>query len=260
MSDRTVVRHRCGMALALALAAMSMPGVGAAGGLDGTGWVLARLDGAAVPDVPAVTLGFEGGRLSGTDGCNRYTGTYQATTDRFTLGPDLASTKMACAPEVMATADAWNAALSSALAWRIVDGQLELLGPGGKRLALLVAQSGNLAGTHWKATGINNGNQAVVSVLQDTTVTLAFDGDGRASGSAGCNRYTTQYSVDGTSIEFGKSAATMMACAEPGVMQQEQDFFRALEIAQSVRIEGDRLELRTATGALAASFVRTTGE
>ena len=84
--------------------------------------------------------------------------------------------------------------------------------------------------------------------------------NGSAAGSSGCNRYTAQYRADGTSIEFGKAAATMMACAQADVMQQEQNFFRALETAQVVRVEGDRLELRTETGALAASFVRTTGE
>jgi heat shock protein HslJ len=52
----------------------------------------------------------------------------------------------------------------------------------------------------------------------------------------------------------------MMACADPAAMQQEQNFFRALETAQVVRVEGDRLELRTASGALAAGFVRMTGE
>lgn len=228
--------------------------------LDGTAWLLERLGDSPAAEVPAVTLAFAGGRVSGTDGCNRYTGTYQATGSGLTLGPDLASTKMACAPDVMATASAWTAALASTRSWRIVDGRLELLGPGGKRLATLAAQSAELAGTHWKATGINNGNQAVVSVVQGTAVTLSFDANGSAAGSSGCNRYTAQYRADGTSIEFGKAAATMMACAQADVMQQEQNFFRALETAQVVRVEGDRLELRTETGALAASFVRTTGE
>jgi heat shock protein HslJ len=259
MRHETIGRRPTGAVLLVALSAMQSHAA-AVPQLDGTAWVLERLGNATVPEVPAITLGFAGGRVSGSDGCNRYTGTYRITADALVLGPELASTKMACAPDVMATAAAWTDALAAARSWRIVDGRLELLGPGGTRLATLAAQSVELAGTHWKATGINNGREAVVSIVQDTAVTLSFDANGSAAGSSGCNRYTAQYRTEGASIEFGKAAATMMACAQADVMQQEQNFFRALETAQVVRVEGDRLELRTATGALAASFVRTTGE
>ncbi|MFO1394079.1 MAG: META domain-containing protein [Steroidobacteraceae bacterium] len=247
-------------ALTIVMAGPMAFGADAPASLDGTAWVLATLGDAPAPELPAVTLSFQDGRLSGTDGCNRYSGTYHSSGSGFALGGGIASTKMSCGPSVMATAQSWNAALAAARSWRIVEGRLELLGPGGKRLATLTAQPTALAGTHWKATGINNGRQAVVSVVEGTSVTLAFDAGGRASGTGGCNRYTAQYRASGTSIEFGKAAATMMACANPAVAEQEQNFFRALEVAQVVRVEGDRLELRTASGALAASFVRADGE
>jgi heat shock protein HslJ len=170
------------------LAAPAAPCADAQPPLDGTAWVLDRLGDAAAPEVPTVTLRFEGGRLSGSDGCNRYTGGYAARDGSFSVAPGLASTKMACPPDATATARAWGEVLASALAYRIADDRLELLGPGGKRLAVLSAQSAELAGTRWKATGINNGNQAVVSVLGGTTVTIEFGADGQAGGSAGCNR------------------------------------------------------------------------
>ncbi|MFO1407832.1 MAG: META domain-containing protein [Steroidobacteraceae bacterium] len=260
MQNWTTRRHLPGATAALMAALTAASAAATPTSLDGTAWVLAKLGDAPAPDVPAVTLAFQGGRVSGTDGCNRYTGTYRSEGAGLALGADLASTKMACPDPVMATADAWNKALTTATGWRIVDGRLELLGSGGKRLATLAAQTSNLAGTHWKATGINNGRQAVVSVLPGTTVTIAFDANGGVAGSAGCNRYTAPYRAAGASIEFGKAAATMMACGDTAVMEQEQDFFRALETAQVVRIEGERMELRTATGALAAGFVRTTGD
>lgn len=115
----------------------------------------------------------------------------------------------------------------------------------------------DLPGTSWRVTGINNGRQAVVSVLEDTQVTLQFDREGRVAGSAGCNRYTAGYTAEGTSLRIGQAAVTRMACARPdGAMAQEQQFLAALATVTTARIEGDRLELRTSDGALAVGATR----
>ena len=45
-----------------------------------------------------------------------------------------------------------------------------------------------------------------------------------------------------------------MCGTPPGVMEQESQFLKALQSATAWRREGDRLELRTATGALALSL------
>jgi heat shock protein HslJ len=108
-------------------------------------------------------------------------------------------------------------------------------------------------------TAYNNGKQAVVSVLAGTSLTLEFGADGRVSGSAGCNRYTGQYTVAGDAVTIGQSASTRRMCAEPaGVMEQEAAFLAALPGDVRARIDGDRLELRDVAGALriAARAVR----
>jgi len=52
-------------------------------------------------------------------------------------------------------------------------------------------------------------------------------------------------------------AATRMACAEPaGIMKQEQEYLAALPTAATYQITGDRLEMRTAEGAIVATFER----
>ena len=57
----------------------------------------------------------------------------------------------------------------------------------------------------------------------DTTVTLQFGKDGTASGSDGCNRYTTQYVQDGENLTFVQPmAGTMMACPEPAMTQADE--------------------------------------
>jgi heat shock protein HslJ len=228
--------------------------------LDGTEWVLVALAGRQVPDGPTATLQFDGGRLTGSDGCNRFSGSYSATGSAFTVSSELASTRMACPPQVEAEARAYLAALVGARAYRVDGARLMLLSADGVTFATLAAQSMLLKGTSWHATGINNGRQGVQSVMNGTLVTISFGGEGDASGTGGCNRYSGHYEVTGSSISIGKVAVTAMACADPpGVMEQEQAYFNALATAATVRFEGQRLELRTADGALAVSFERAPG-
>ena len=228
-----------------------------ASSLDGTAWVLTGLPGRTLVPNSSVTLQFEGGRLAGSDGCNRFSGPYSAQKSALDVSGQLASTQMACPADVTEQARAYVAALTGARSYRITGDRLELLAADGSALATLSAQPRTLAGTAWRATGINNGRQAVSSLVKDTSVTMAFDANGRVSGSSGCNNYSASYHVDGSNLSFGQAAATRKLCAVPaGVMEQEQQFLNALATVATSRIEGDRLELRTATGALAVALSR----
>jgi heat shock protein HslJ len=230
------------------------------GSLDGTAWVVTAVAGRQVSGGATVTLQFAGGRLSGSDGCNRFAGSYSAAGSALEVSPQLASTRMACPDGAEAEARAFVAALAAARGYRIDGARLLLLSADGATLVSLAAQSLLIEGTSWNATGINNGRQAVQSVLNGTTVTLSFGANGDASGSGGCNHYSGRYQASGSSISIGGIAVTAMDCAEPaGVMEQEQAYLKALAAARTVRFEGDRLELRTEDGALAASFTREAG-
>jgi heat shock protein HslJ len=224
--------------------------------LDGTAWILSELPGRALAPGPAVTLRFADGKAQGSDGCNRYSAPYTAAAGKLEISPQGVSTMMACAPELMQQASAFMAALSGAGTWRAEGRRLELAAADGRTLAAFTAQDTTLAGTSWRITGINNGRQAVVSVLSGTTLTLAFAGDGRATGSAGCNTFNAPYEVDGVRLRFGQTATTRRMCAGKGVMDQELAFVRALQTVTTARIDGNRLELRSADGALAISAAR----
>jgi len=117
------------------------------------------------------------------------------------------------------------------------------------------AQTQDLSGTNWNVIGYNNGKQAVTSVIAGTTLTASFGKDGNLTGSAGCNNYNGPYKVSGSQITIGPLASTMMACADPaGVMDQEAQYLAALGTAATYQIENNVLELRTKDGALAADF------
>jgi heat shock protein HslJ len=257
-----LVRASIGLVTCCAMLAPLEAATAAAGtgSLDGTAWVLTAVAGRQVPGGPVVTLQFASGRLSGSDGCNRFAGSYSTSDSAFEVSPQIVSTRMACPEGVEAEARAFIAALAAAKGYRIDGARLLLLSAEGATLVSLAAQSLLIEGTSWNATAINNGRQAVQSVLNGTTVTLSFGAEGDASGSSGCNHYSGRYEASGSGISIGSIAVTEMSCASPeGVMEQEQAYLKALATAKSVRFEGDRLELRTDDGALAASFARAAG-
>ncbi len=103
---------------------------------------------------------------------------------------------------------------------------------------------------HWLAEDIGGGG-----VIDDLQTTLDIAGDGRVSGSGGCNRYGGKAEIDGSSIVIGPVAATKMACI-PAPMDQETKFFDALDKARSWRIEDGKLLLLDGSGAILARFAR----
>jgi len=222
--------------------------------LDGTSWMLVTLNGQPALKDSTVTLNFAAGKAAGSDGCNSYTGSYNADGTNIKFD-QMASTMMACADPIMKQATAYLQALAKAATYKADAKQLTLYDAGGKELATFNVQSNDLAGTSWIVTGYNNGKQAVVSVAIGAELTANFGTDGKLSGSAGCNTYTAGYTTTGNKIAIGPAATTMKAC-EQAVMDQEQQYLAALATAATYRIDGSKLELRTADGALAASFTK----
>ena len=257
---------RCGritIGLVVSLfAASGWPTFGAAADsppLDRTVWILSSVGGRIPPTGATATAQFDGGRVQGTNGCNRYSAPVVIQGTNVQISPKAATTNMACLPDNMKLADTFMTALVSARSYRISSHQLDLLGADGKVVATFSAQSQSLAGTSWHVTGINNGKDAVVSLVAGTSVTMNFATGGKVAGSGGCNNYTSTYTQDGGKVTFTSPAATRRMCAASAVMEQEQAFLKALESAATARMEGNGLELRTADGALALSLVRNPG-
>ena len=133
---------------------------------------------------------------------------------------------------------------------------MELKDPSGAIIAKFSAlEPVSLEGSSWQVIGYNDSKQAVVSVIIGTEITANFGKEGTLSGSAGCNNYNATYEVDGDNISIGPAAATRMFCPEPdGIMEQEVQYLAALETASTYLIEVDKMEMRTAEGALAVTF------
>lgn len=226
--------------------------------LEGPTWQLtAVVDGSgvlnAVPDGVEATASFADGMVGGSGGCNRYGAAYTIDGESLTIMPG-PMTMMACPEPQMSVEQQFMAALGATTSYQIAGDQLELLDADGQPMATFAMQTpASLTGVTWVANGYNNGRGGVVSILIDTEITAIFAEEGGLSGSAGCNNYMTSYAIDGDTITIEPAATTRKMCAEE-VMQQEREYLAALLMAETFSIQGDMLELRTADGALVASY------
>lgn len=231
--------------------------------LMGTRWVLVSYVNAAGETVEALadreaTAEFAaGGRMGGNASCNSYFAGYTVDGDKLTIS-QAGSTMMACdPPEAMQQEMDFLAALQSAATYAIDGDQLTIANEAGETVLTFKASvPATLVGTNWVATMYNTGTEAVTNVMEGTTITANFAEDGQLNGSAGCNNFMSSYTLDGQTIAIQPPATTRKACSEPaGIMEQEAAFVSMLPQATTYTISGSNLELRTAEGALIASFV-----
>ena len=117
-------------------------------------------------------------------------------------------------------------------------------------IPLAVQAAGSaLGGTNWVLSSLNG-----QLPLPGASVSLQLGQDGTATGSDGCNRFTTTYTAGQSNISFGTpGASTMMACTD-AVMQQADAYMAALAAANRYQLRGGQLILLDGTKVL-ATFV-----
>ena len=140
--------------------------------LEGVEWQLEESigpDGELV-EVPAevlATANFADARVSGSTGCNRYSGSYTITDDGALSISEVVSTMMACLPEADAVERAMLTALDRTVRAQLGVDRLSLIDADGvELLRFRPAVAPPLVGTEWVAIGINNGRGGVVSALE----------------------------------------------------------------------------------------------
>jgi heat shock protein HslJ len=224
-----------------------------ASSIEGVPWVLSSGVDVAGWEEVAPSATFEGGRIAGSTGCNRFTASYTIDGDALELG-QIASTRMACPPPGDGVEREYVTALEQVAAWSVEDEELVL--HDGDHEEVLRFAVATPVGT-WQATGVLQGS-AVSSPIAGTEITASFAGSGAITGSAGCNSYTATYTTDLGAIEITEPAATEKLCPEPkGIMEQEAAYLAALPKAVGYRISGRVLELLTAEGTSVVTYART---
>ncbi len=124
------------------------------------------------------------------------------------------------------------------------------------------SSAATLEGTEWRLVSCADPSGGLLEVGAPIEATARFE-DGHVAGSAGCNRYTGGYALNGERLTFGPLASTMMMCPEPQ-MTVEMAFLAALGRVALWAIEGSgptgaTLEMADDDGAPVARFVSGNG-
>ncbi|SCK11498.1 Heat shock protein HslJ [Variovorax sp. HW608] len=234
----------------------------AAAGIEGPTWSLTGvqgLDPGLLPTGPqAVTARFEGGRVAGFSGCNRFFGSYTLKQpDRLVIGR-LAGSMMACEDNAMKVEGAVHKALAGSFRPVLTGDRLALMSERGETVLSFKAEpKPSLVGLRSSVTGFNNGRQAVVSLAPDTTISMSF-GEGVVRGFAGCNTFQATYAADGKRIAVGPIATTRRTCAD-AVMAQERQFLAALKSTTTWDFSGALLDMHRADGERTVMGTREAG-
>ena len=118
--------------------------------------------------------------------------------------------------------------------------------------AVLTMDKAALEGATWRLTSVARADGQLQAAPNSVEATATF-ANGSVSGSGGCNRYTTSYTVKDGKLTIGLAASTMMACPEPQTAV-EQPFMAALAATRAYQIEDGQLSLLDAGGRKIATF------
>jgi len=91
---------------------LATPALAQSAPLAGSEWRPTEIDGVEIAEDTKIFIGFGAeGRVQGSGGCNRFTGSYEVDGDKITFGP-LAATRMLCPDPIQKDEDRLFAALS----------------------------------------------------------------------------------------------------------------------------------------------------
>ena len=232
-------------------------GTGTPAALAGTQWVL-DLESLGVSGAGAVSsfIAFERERVSGSDGCNRFSGSYELDGSALTFGA-LAGTQMACAGPADAVARKVNAALPRVR--RVErDGQtLRMQDDDARPLLTYLASAAGVEGS-WSATSVLY-DDAIRGIVTGAQPTAHFSDDGGITGFTGCNSLSGSYTLDDEKLAIDPLATTKKACPSQEASEQEAGYLAALQSAVRIDQVADGLTLLNAKGQMAVVFERVRG-
>ena len=138
----------------LTLAACGAPASQDGGGdVTGKVWALTTLNGQPPVDGRGISAQFTAdGKVSGSAGCNQYSGKYTVSGSNITFDPSIATTMMACSQPIMDQESAYLKMLGEAKTYTVKGDELTLTGANNTKLATYKAQTQDLS---WNQLGSN---------------------------------------------------------------------------------------------------------
>jgi heat shock protein HslJ len=259
------VRRLLTVALAVVAVLATMTGCGSSSGsrsstttptIEGTAWQLG-LGTLTLPGLDAArpTMRLEAGKVSGSTGCNSYTGSYTLEGAALSFG-GIASTAMACSPARDAIQTAFLGRVDKVAGWHMDGNNLVLTDANGSTVLSFVPFDTTLPGDWNIISFLAADAQSIQSAVTGSNPTVTFVSDGSLHGSTGCNTFSGTYTLFGTSISIGPLATTRAACTSDALTQQERGILAALETATMVVVEGNSAKLLDASDRQALTLQR----
>ncbi len=104
------------------------------------------------------------------------------------------------------------------------------------------AASPSVVAGEWRLVELYGEPVAPVGGAETPTLRLQ-EGEARATGNTGCNRFSAAWRTDGEGPRFSAPVSTRRACVDPAANAREQRYLQALTETTSMRIEDGRLLL-----------------
>jgi heat shock protein HslJ len=197
--------------------------------LEGTHWKAIELAGKPIPTHDAkreAHLLFQaGGRLSGSDGCNRITGSYKLKGDAVSFSQG-AGTQMACINTGAIERDVRDA-LKSATRLTTAGGSSGTVRCDGQTRSRAGAQasapstSPGLASTSWQLVKFQGSDGTTLTPDDGAKYTIEFGAGGRLTARIDCNRGRGTWKSSGSNqVQFGPLALTRAECP-PGSLHDQ---------------------------------------
>lgn len=193
-------------------------------GLFGKTWTLTEMEGRKFSaDKPNIEFNRDQKRVSGSGGCNRFSGAFEIDGAMMKLSR-IASTKMACIDaEVQRIEARFLELLETTTRFEIQANKLHLYA---NDVSVLVfvdraasSQTGvsngsaDLKGTSWQLVRFQSSDDKTVVPDDKSKYTITFGSDGRVSARIDCNRGSGTWKSDGLNqLRFGPLALTRAMC------------------------------------------------
>lgn len=190
--------------------------------LEGQQWVLKTLNGKDARslferDLPTLKFDFKEKIVSGSGGCNSYTGRFVMVNNMLST-PNIASTRRMCMfpnaeNEFFATFGKENTLMIKADTLRFQKGKEVVMEFERVQMSSSAITPEQLTGK-WQLTKI--GNQAAAEIFTGVAAKvpdMTLDNENhKITGMSGCNRFNTSYTINGNTINISPAATTRMAC------------------------------------------------
>lgn len=215
---------------------------------------------------PNITIQIKDNKVSGSGGCNSYSGTYVAEGEKSFSTTGIVSTEMACANSDYMNLEAmFFRILNKISSFDVSENSLELFTLDNQSILKFVLQEvsvpTSLVDVEWKLENFETREGETVSasaLVPNSSIYVQFSSDNKASGSGGCNNYSGFYEKkDDVSITLRGLQITEMACAGDGVMEQESKYMSLLSNVARFEIKQNSLQLMDSEQKNVLNFVAT---